>query len=48
MRQKAIQKYDKIIHHSNLIDEKAAEKYSNPEKQTEYIMLIAKLFEYES
>ena len=26
MRQKAIQKYDEIIHHSNLIDEKAAEK----------------------
>ena len=34
---KAIQKYDEIIHHSNLIDEKAAEKYSNPEKRMEYI-----------
>lgn len=34
---KAIQKYDEIIHYSNLIDEKAAEKYSNPEKRMEYI-----------
>ena len=31
---KTIQKYNEIIHHSNLIDEKATEKYSNPEKRT--------------
>lgn len=33
----AIQKYDEIIHHSNLIDKKAVEKYRDPEKRMEYI-----------
>lgn len=34
---KAIQKYDEIIHHTNLIDQKAVEKYRNTEKRMEYI-----------
>ena len=33
----AIQKYDEIIHHSNLIDKKAIEKYRDPKKRMEYI-----------
>jgi len=33
----AIQKYDEIIHHSNLIDKKAVEKYRDPKKRMEYI-----------
>lgn len=33
----AIQKYDEIIHCSNLIDKKVTEKYKDPEKRIEYI-----------
>lgn len=34
---KAIQKYDEIIHHTNLIDQKAVEKYRDVEKRMEYV-----------